>query len=94
MGIYKEPLERTLEYFGLSMSKDQAVNTSIDGEEGVKRALIPGHLLNAKHWFQQQLKNTLRDELRAKVGKFRADASDLESKANELEAALNAWRHD
>jgi hypothetical protein len=52
-GIYQEPLERTLEYLGLSMSKDQVVNTSIDGEEGVKRALIPGHLLNANHWFDK-----------------------------------------
>jgi hypothetical protein len=52
MGIYQEPLERTLEYLRLSMSKDQVVNTSIDGE-AVRRALIPGHLLNAKHWFDK-----------------------------------------
>jgi hypothetical protein len=52
-GLYHEPLERTLEYLGLSMSKDQVVNTSIDGEEAVKRALIPGHLLNANHWFDK-----------------------------------------
>jgi ankyrin repeat protein len=52
MGIYQEPLERALEYLGLSMSKDQVVNTSIDGE-AVRRALIPGHLLNANHWFDK-----------------------------------------
>jgi hypothetical protein len=51
-GIYQEPLERTLEYLGLSMSKDQVVNTSIDGE-AIKRALIPGHLLNAEVWFDK-----------------------------------------
>jgi hypothetical protein len=52
MGIYQEPLIRTLEYLGLSMAKNQVVNTSIDGE-AVKRALIPGHLLNTNHWFDK-----------------------------------------
>jgi hypothetical protein len=48
-GLYHEPLERTLEYLGLSMSADQAVNTSIDGTD-LKRVLIPGTLHNIKHW--------------------------------------------
>jgi hypothetical protein len=53
--IYQEPMERVLEYLGMSMSKDQVVNTSIDGgeEEGAKRALLPSHLLNANHWFDK-----------------------------------------
>jgi hypothetical protein len=51
-GLYHECLERVLQYLGLSMSKDQTVNRSIDGED-VKRALIPGHLPNAIHWFNK-----------------------------------------
>jgi hypothetical protein len=52
--IYQEPLELVLEYLGLSMRRNQVVNANIDGEEeGVRRALIPGHLLNAKHWFDK-----------------------------------------
>jgi hypothetical protein len=33
------------------MSKAQVVNMSLDGEEAVRRALMPGHLLNANHWW-------------------------------------------
>jgi hypothetical protein len=51
-GIYHEPLERTLEYLGLSMKKNQTVNASIDGKSGVKRTLIPGHPVNANLWFE------------------------------------------
>jgi hypothetical protein len=39
------------------MSQDQVVNTSFDGEGeggGDKRARIPGHLLNANHWFNKK----------------------------------------
>jgi hypothetical protein len=92
MGIYQEPLERTLEYLGLSMSKDQVVNTSIDGD-AVRRALIPSHLLNAYHWFQQMMKmkkkKARQDELRAQVVMLRSDANNLEAQASDLKARAN-----
>jgi hypothetical protein len=41
-----------MDYLGLSMNKEQVVNTIIDGE-GVKRALIPGHLLKRQALVRQ-----------------------------------------
>jgi hypothetical protein len=51
-GIFQEPLERVLEYMGMSMDIDQVVNASID-VEGKRRALIPGNVLEANHWYEQ-----------------------------------------
>jgi hypothetical protein len=50
-GMYHEPLEQVLLYLGLSMKKNQTVNTSIDGKS-VTRAMIPGHPTNANLWFE------------------------------------------
>jgi hypothetical protein len=58
-GLYHEPLEQVLLYLGLSMNKNQTVNTSIDGKSSKRRALMPGHPTNANLWFklyQQQQK--------------------------------------
>jgi ankyrin repeat protein len=48
-GIFQEPLERVLEYIGLSMKKNQTVNTSIDGT--IKRVLIPNQARSAMYWY-------------------------------------------
>ena len=55
MGIYHEPLDRVLEYLGLSMSKDQHGNASIDDrgpQDQTRRSLLTGNVRAAKYWYR------------------------------------------
>jgi hypothetical protein len=70
-GIYQEPLERVLEYMGLSMDTNQVVNRSIDGD-GKRRALLPGNVLEANHWHEEYTKAVYRRELEERILAFKA----------------------
>jgi hypothetical protein len=69
-GLYQEPLERVLQYLGLSMDADQIVNSSLDNNDGIQRVLLPNCARNANHWFllHQQKKKGVNAAKRATPG--------------------------
>jgi hypothetical protein len=50
-GIYHEPLERVLEYLGLSVDENQEVNTNIEGATGIVQVLVNQARNDAKCWY-------------------------------------------
>jgi hypothetical protein len=51
--LYQEPLERVLQYLGLSMTADQVVNHSLDDTgRDMRRVLLPNCAHNANHRLQ------------------------------------------
>jgi hypothetical protein len=89
-GIYQEPLERVLQYMGLSMDIDQVVNRSIDGDTK-RRALLPGNVLEANHWHEEYTRAARARLLAQKLAELTRQLQETEENVQlAIEAARQA----